>query len=532
MKNGKRIIAFVLTLAVALTCLPCRMEVRAAKLGDLEYEVNSDGESVTITDYPYDASGGNIVIPSEIEGKKVTAIGKSAFYGCENITGITLPETVTSIGDFAFSGCENLRSIVIPDAVTDIGMLAFDDAGLLSVTIPANVSSIGELAFNRLVIRNIKVAEGNKVYDSRNDCNAIIETATDKLVCATRNTVMPNNVKIIGKYAFYNCIGMNENLVIPSSVTKIEERAFSSNSLRNVVIPGSVTVIDEKAFYYCSNLKSVTISEGVKTIGRYAFFNVDLKDVTIPNSVTEIGIRAFGWEHSDRDGEVKTPGFIIYGNVGTAAETYAKDEDNLFPFKNPSEKPDDKPGDNPNDKPNDKPNEQPPRITCSKKNYEVAYSKGKSFTIAASANSKLSYTSSDRKVAVVDVNTGKVTLKGYGVATITVKAGNENVKVTVKVIPKKQTVKSVKAVKGRKLSVKWVKDKMASGYQVQLSTTKNFKKITQNKKINKNKTYTSTFTKLKKGKKYYVRVRSFKKSAGGTVYSAWTKGKLSAKVKR
>lgn len=208
--------------------------------------------------------------------------------------------------------------------------------------------------------------------------------------------------------------------------------------------------------------------------------------------MTEIGIRAFGWEHSDRDGEVKTPGFIIYGNVGTAAETYAKDEDNLFTFKNPSEKPDDKPG--------DKPIVQPPRITCSKKNYEVAYSKGKSFTIVASANSKLSYTSSDRKVAVVDVNTGKVTLKGYGVATITVKAGNENVKVTVKVMPKKQTVKSVKAVKGRKLSVKWVKDKMASGYQVQLSTTKNFKKITQNKKINKNKTYTSTFTKLKKGK--------------------------------
>lgn len=64
--------------------------------------MNSDGESVTITDYPYNASGGNIVIPSEIEGKKVTAIGKSAFYGCENITGITLPETVTSIGRYAF----------------------------------------------------------------------------------------------------------------------------------------------------------------------------------------------------------------------------------------------------------------------------------------------------------------------------------------------------------------------------------------------------------------------------------------------
>ena len=100
---------------------------------------------------------------------------------------------------------------------------------------------------------------------------------------------------------------------------------------------------------------------------------------------------------------------------------------------------------------------------------------------------------------------------------------------TVKVSPKKQSVKSAKVVKGKKLTVKWAKDKMASGYQVQISMDKKFKKNVKSKKLPKT---SYTFTKLKMGKKYYVRLRSYKKSGKETLYGAWSKVKLSGKIKK
>ena len=135
----------------------------------------------------------------------------------------------------------------------------------------------------------------------------------------------------------------------------------------------------------------------------------------------------------------------------------------------------------------------------------------------------MTFTSSKTKIAAVDKNTGKVTIKDTGVATITIKAGNATKKVTVKVNPKKQSIKAVKTVKGKKLTIKWPKDKRASGYQVQISTDKKFKKLSKT---------SYTFTKLKTGKKYYVRVRSYKKSGKDTLNGTWSKVKLSGKIKK
>lgn len=167
-------------------------------------------------------------------------------------------------------------------------------------------------------------------------------------------------------------------------------------------------------------------------------------------------------------------------------------------------------------------------ITCKKKTYKVTYG-AKPFTIQASSKSKMTFKSSASKVASVGKNTGKVTIKGTGVAVITVKAGKNTVKVTVKVSPKKQTVKTLKTAKGRKLTIKWAKDKMASGYQVQVSTDKKFKKGVRTKKLSKT---SYTFTKLKMGKKYYVRLRGYKKYGKETLYSAWSKVKKSGKIKK
>lgn len=141
----------------------------------------------------------------------------------------------------------------------------------------------------------------------------------------------------------------------------------------------------------------------------------------------------------------------------------------------------------------------------------------------------MTFTSSRPKVAAVNKNTGKVTIKNTGIATITIKAGKVSRKVTVRISPKKQSVKSVKAVKGRKLTVKWAKDKMASGYQVQISTDKTFKKNVKSRKLTKT---SYTFTKLKTGRKYYVRVRSYKKSGRETLYGIWSKAKLSSRIKK
>ena len=167
-------------------------------------------------------------------------------------------------------------------------------------------------------------------------------------------------------------------------------------------------------------------------------------------------------------------------------------------------------------------------ITCKKTVYKVSYG-AKPFKINAASKSKLSFISSVPKIAAVDKNNGTVTIKGTGTAAITITAGKKSVKVTVKVSPKKPSLKSVKAAQGRKLSVKWAKDKNATGYQVQVSADKNFKKIAKRKNVQKN---TYTVTKLKAGKKYYVRVRSYKKSGSEMLYGKWSNMKRSGKVKK
>ena len=174
------------------------------------------------------------------------------------------------------------------------------------------------------------------------------------------------------------------------------------------------------------------------------------------------------------------------------------------------------------------PNKLDSEITCRKTVYEVTYGQ-KPFKINASSKSKMTFTSSQTKVVTVNKNIGMVVIKNTGVAVITIKAGNIVKKVTVKVSPKKPSAKSAKAEKGRKLALKWAKDKTASGYQVQISTDKKFKQGVKSKNLSKT---SYTFTKLKVGKKYYVRLRSYKKSDKQTFYSAWSNAKTSSKVKK
>ena len=191
----------------------------------------------------------SVIIPNS-----VTSIGISAFSGCFGLTSVTIPNSVTSIGSYAFSDCSGLTSITIPNSVTSIGRDAFYNCeSLTSITIPNSVTSIGDLAFGYcLGLTSITVEKGNTKYDSRDNCNAIIETNTNKLIAGCKNTTIPNSVTSIGDLAFSNCF-----------------------DLTSITIPNSVTSIGNRAFSYCSGLTSITFKGNTPPkFGGDVFYNV------------------------------------------------------------------------------------------------------------------------------------------------------------------------------------------------------------------------------------------------------------------
>lgn len=221
----------------------------------------------------------NLIIPNDI-----IQIGQNTFINCESITSVTISEGVTDIGISAFYGCNNITALTIANSVVSIKSGAFADCySITSLKIPEGVSHIDENAFHNCYgLDYILVNEGNTYYDSRNNCNALIETSTNKLLLGCNKTIIPNSVTAINNSAFRNCSGLT-SITIPNSVTSIGWRAFQQcTGLTSVTIGNSVTSIGSAAFAECSELADVyCYAEKVPSTQSDAFENSYIECATL-----------------------------------------------------------------------------------------------------------------------------------------------------------------------------------------------------------------------------------------------------------
>ena len=224
------------------------------------YTLDDDGNA-TITGCNNITS--SLVLPSEIDGHTVVAIGSQAFYKAANLASVSIPDSVTTINNEAFEYCTKLTSVEIPDSVTYIGGEAFNGCTkLASVKLPANLKTLK--------------------FDVFKNCSSLTEITIPASI-----TALPSNT-------FNGCTSLTK-VTLPDTLSSIGNNAFQEcDALTTVTIPTSVAEIGGSAFSGCDRLAEVSLSNGLKIIGDKAFYNcVSLKSITIPRTVTSLGTGAF-----------------------------------------------------------------------------------------------------------------------------------------------------------------------------------------------------------------------------------------------
>ena len=277
-----------------------KMDAQSFTVGDLNYQVNNDGVSVTVTGHVDGQSAtGSLVIPETVEYNgstySVTRIGYLAFHNCSGFTGsLTIPNSVTTIDGWAFSGCSGFTGILtIGNSVTTIGEHAFSSCSGFSgdLDIPNPVTTIGESAFYGCIGFTGSLTIGNSVTTINNYAFSYCSGFTGSLI-------IPSSVTTIGGYAFNGCSGFTGDLVIPNSVTTIDAMAFGdcSGFIGSLAIPNSITIISDGTFSGCSGFTGdLVIPNSVTTISTMAFGYCSgfTGSLAIPNSVSTIGSYAF-----------------------------------------------------------------------------------------------------------------------------------------------------------------------------------------------------------------------------------------------
>jgi hypothetical protein len=237
------------------------------QVDNLWYNLDFENQTAEVTNSGRTGEySGSIVIPGSIsaygETFVVTAIGEAAFSDCSGLTSLTIPNSVIKIEAYAFSGCSGLTNIAIPNSVTSLERSTFAYCTALdSIYIPSSVSEIGIWVFAHCdALEKIIVDPNNSKYDSRENCNGIVESETNALIIGCKTTTIPSDVTSIADCAFDDCTSLT-SVTIPDSVTSIGDYAFNNcTSLTSVTIPDSVTSIGEWAFDDCTSLTSVTFA--------------------------------------------------------------------------------------------------------------------------------------------------------------------------------------------------------------------------------------------------------------------------------
>ena len=322
----------------------------------------------------------------------VTEIGSAAFRNCIELAKITLPKNITKIEFETFAYCFALQDVTIPESVSVICENAFMECVKLpELRISANATSIGQYAFGGCCgLTSVTVARDNPVYDSRDNCNAIIETATDTLIKGCSATVIPDtvktigsgafeepyeymeyyydvyneepdtlkltkidipaNVKEIGEFAFTDCIGLESvmlhdglqtiddfafqdcyklnSIIIPDTVTKLGEAAFySCIALRSVSLPSGILQINNSTFSQCRALETINFPDGLESFGSHVFDGCRvLTEVSLPASLKELKYTAF-----EGSGVVSKSGVIHYAGSRLQWKKITGGDDRLLP---------------------------------------------------------------------------------------------------------------------------------------------------------------------------------------------------------
>ena len=293
----KRFFLFLFDILLSITVFAYDFEVDG-----IYYNILDSNNEVEVTNNYYNTygtrwGGSAIIIPETVEYMKrkftVTAIGEQAFMCVNGVHlycgGVNLPKTIKHIGAQAFYSF-GLSDIALPDGLETIGDQAFVATQLSSIRIPSSVNHIGIGSFRGIVsLTNILVDEGNTHYDSRNSCNAIIETGTNTLIAGCANTIIPSNIAHIADWAFN--YSQFENISLPNGLESIGAWCFANcDKLKQLDIPITVSSIGENAFFACKVIESINLPERTTTLKDGTFeFCAQLKSIDIPNTVQEIG---------------------------------------------------------------------------------------------------------------------------------------------------------------------------------------------------------------------------------------------------
>ena len=278
--SGHDIVAMLYDKAMKYSCADCGFVSNGSE--SLKYELNEDG-TYTVVGID-DCADGYVFIPAYVDGKKVVAIGDSAFANTA-IKYIGIPPTIESIGNRAFAGCKVLDNVVLSQSLTTIGQYAFAGChALKSIRIHSGVTIISDYAFYECItLESVVLPDGVK----RIGRSAFHNTAI-------KSIVIPDSVTRIGDSAFNGCTFLSE-ITLGKSITTIGSGAFfGCKSLVDFALPEALTGIGDQAFSNCENLVNIVVPGKVTNIGKYAFSGcTSLEKIFLPYTLTSLGFEAF-----------------------------------------------------------------------------------------------------------------------------------------------------------------------------------------------------------------------------------------------